>query len=51
MKSVIVELQVALDTLTHNAPIHRAEGHHAQADLDEHRAGEIRRAIAYLQAA
>lgn len=51
MHLAITTLEVSLQALEHNAPIYRAEGNHAQADLDERTAGEIRQALAVLRAA
>ena len=47
----IAQLHVSLATLENNAPIHRAEGNHAQADLCERDIPQFRKAIAILEAA
>lgn len=50
MQAAIAYLQIALDTLETNAPIHRAEGDVAQAEFEARQAGEIRAALAVLRA-
>jgi hypothetical protein len=49
--AAITQLHVTLATLENNAPIHRAEGNHAQADLCERNIPQFRKAIAILEAA
>lgn len=51
MNAAIAELSIALDTLTTNEPVHRAEGNEAQAELEARNAAEIRQALAVLTAA
>lgn len=50
MKSVIALLQISLATLVNNEPIQRTAGNVEQADLDLKSAGEIREALALLDA-
>lgn len=49
MKAAITELEVKLQTLEHNEPIHRAEGDTGQADACATSAAEVRQAIAVLK--
>ena len=49
MKAAIIELEIALDVLTTNEPINRAEGKIEQADSEASKAAEISKAIACLK--
>lgn len=51
MKSAIVTLEIALETLENNDPINRKEGNFAQAELEASNAAEIRQALHVLRAA
>ena len=51
VSAAIAQLHISLATLENNAPIHRAEGNHAQADLCEWNIPQFRKAIAILEAA
>lgn len=50
MHAAIVTLEIALDILETNEPIHRAAGDEAQADGESRQAREIRDALALLRA-
>ncbi|SED10512.1 hypothetical protein [Pseudomonas anguilliseptica] len=47
----IAELTIVAENATHNAPIHEAEGNHAQAELSRAVADECQQAIAQLEEA
>lgn len=49
MTHAIVTLRAALDTVTTNEPINRAEGNIAQADLELEVASDLRTAICILE--
>tara|TARA_R110002126_G_scaffold144949_3_gene290975 strand:+ start:1138 stop:1314 length:177 start_codon:yes stop_codon:yes gene_type:complete len=49
MKNAIAILQIALENLATNEPIHRAEGNAEQADIEASTAIEIRAALEVLR--
>lgn len=50
MKAAITQLEISLEILETNGPIHRSNGNTKQADLDAQNACEIRYALSVLRA-
>lgn len=49
MERAINELEIRLETISHNGPIYRAEGNIEQADLNAATAASIRKTLEVLR--